>query len=98
MLKLAQGQDVAGDTQAASRYRQYGLAVLATLRSTEFLAIDTPGWQAIVRHATYHHDTKLAIDESVMWGDYYFIEALDIASRLGSAAASGSTASPDRSA
>jgi unsaturated chondroitin disaccharide hydrolase len=98
MLKLAEGQDVAGDSQAASRYRQYGLAVLATLRSTEFLAVDTPGWEAIVRHATYHHDTKLAIDESVMWGDYYFIEALDIASRLGSAAGSGSTVSPDRSA
>jgi len=63
-----------------------------------FLAVDTPGWEAVIRHATYHHDTKLAIDESVMWGDYYFIEALDIASRLGSAAGPGSTVSPDRSA
>lgn len=83
MLHLAQvHEELAGDPATALRYRQYGLTILSTLRSTEFLAVDTPGWQAIVRHATYHNDTKLAIDESVMWGDYYFVEALDLASRV----------------
>jgi unsaturated chondroitin disaccharide hydrolase len=82
MLRLAEGQEqIAGDPQAAGRYRRYGLTVLATLRSTEFIAVDTPGWEALVRHATYHQDTKLAIDESVMWGDYYFVEALERLSR-----------------
>ena len=96
MLRLAEGQErIAGDPRAASRYRQYGLTVLATLRSTEFIAVDTPGWEAVVRHATYHQDTQLAVDQSVMWGDYYFVEALDIASRL-AAAGSGPTSSPRR--
>ena len=87
MLRLGQvAEELAGDRSAAARYREYGLAILTSLRSTEFLAVDTPGWQAVVRHATYHNDTKLAIDESVMWGDYYFVEALDLASRLMSSA------------
>jgi unsaturated chondroitin disaccharide hydrolase len=98
MLKLAQAEDeIAGDAEAASRYRRYGLTILATLRSTEFLAVDTPGWEAVVRHATYHYDTKLAIDESVMWGDYYFLEALDIASRR-AAVDPASPSSPGRQA
>jgi unsaturated chondroitin disaccharide hydrolase len=92
MLRLGQvAEEIADDRDAAGRYRQYGLAILTTLRSTEFLAVDTPGWQAVVRHATYHHDTKLAVDESVMWGDYYFVEALDLASRLGSSTTKDST-------
>lgn len=90
MLRLAEVQeDLAGNPVAAARYRQYGLAIATTLRSTVFLAVDTPGWQAVIRHATYHHGTKLAIDESVMWGDYYFLEALERASRL-TAESSGS--------
>lgn len=79
MLRLA---DAIGDDPAAQRYRHYGLTILATLRSTTFIAIDTMGWQGILRHATYHHRRRLAIDESVMWGDYYFVEALELASQL----------------
>ncbi len=83
MLVLARVEDeLAGDQNAAARYRRYGLGILTTLRSTNFVASDTPGWQAVVRHATYHNGTGLAVDESVMWGDYYFVEALDCASRL----------------
>jgi unsaturated chondroitin disaccharide hydrolase len=97
MLRLALVQgEIAGDPGAAARYRQYGLTVLASLRSTQFIAVDAPGWQAIVRHATYHNDTKLAIDESVMWGDYYFVEALDLASRLRSATGPTSASSMHR--
>jgi unsaturated chondroitin disaccharide hydrolase len=79
MLRLA---NAIGDGSAAQRYRGYGLAILDTLRSTTFIAADTEGWQGILRHATYHHRRRLAIDESVMWGDYYFVEALELASRL----------------
>ncbi|MEU3980888.1 glycoside hydrolase family 88 protein [Streptomyces sp. NPDC026672] len=70
-----------GVAAGAEHYRAYALRILATLRSTEFLAADTPGWQGVVRHATYHQRNGLGVDESVMWGDYYFLEALDLASR-----------------
>jgi hypothetical protein len=41
-------------------------------------------WEGIVKHAIYHRNNNLGVDESVMWGDYYFVEALDrLASGVG---------------
>jgi unsaturated chondroitin disaccharide hydrolase len=71
-----------GAASGLDRYRSYGLRILNTLSSTEFIAADTPGWQGIIRHAIYHQRNGLGIDESVMWGDYYFLEALDLAQDL----------------
>jgi unsaturated chondroitin disaccharide hydrolase len=70
-----------GSDPAAARYRAYAMRILETLRSTAYIAADTSGWQGILRHATYHYRNGLAIDESVMWGEYYFVEALDLAAR-----------------
>jgi unsaturated chondroitin disaccharide hydrolase len=79
MLHLASAlaTDEAGDG-----YRRYGLRILRTLCSTDFIAADTEGWQGILRHATYHYRNGLGIDESVMWGEYYFVEALELACGL----------------
>ncbi len=74
MLHLAQALGEQGKA-----YADYARIILRSLRNTEFLAIDTPGWEGILRHATYHHRNGLGIDESVMWGDYYFVEALTLA-------------------
>jgi unsaturated chondroitin disaccharide hydrolase len=82
MLHLAAA--LRGDP-AATGYRRYGLTIVATLRSTEFIAADTAGWQGILRHATYHRRRGLGVDESVMWGEYYFVEALELASSSASA-------------
>jgi unsaturated chondroitin disaccharide hydrolase len=46
------------------------------------VAADTPGWQGILRHATYHHGNGLGVDESVMWGDHYLVEALHLLAEL----------------
>jgi unsaturated chondroitin disaccharide hydrolase len=73
--------DALGAHPDAPRYRRYALRILQTLRSTEFIAVDVDGWQGILRHATYHLRNGLAIDESVMWGEYYFVEALALAAR-----------------
>jgi unsaturated chondroitin disaccharide hydrolase len=45
--------------------------------SPEFLADQTPGWEGILKHGIYHERKRLGVDESVMWGDYFFIAALD---------------------
>lgn len=76
MLRLA-----ATGAREHDRYHSYGLAILRTLRSTRFIAADTDSWQGVIRHGMYHHRNGLGVDESVMWGDYYFLEALDLASR-----------------
>ncbi len=42
----------------------------------EFLAHKTSGWQGLLKHGMYHQNMNLGVDESVMWGDYFFLEAL----------------------
>lgn len=34
------------------------------------------GWESIIKHGIYHRNNKPGVNESVMWGDYYFVEAL----------------------
>jgi unsaturated chondroitin disaccharide hydrolase len=65
------------DPQKADRYRSWALRILETLCSDQFLAATTPGWEGILRHAIYHHRLGLGVGESVIWGDYYFVDALD---------------------
>ena len=65
------------DGARATRYRDYAFAILDTLLGPEFLANATPGWEGILKHGIYHEGKKLGINESVMWGEYYFLSALD---------------------
>ena len=60
----------------ARRYRDYALKILDTLTTPEFLAEETPGWEGILKHGMYHQRKGLGVDESVMWGEYFFLEAL----------------------
>ena len=64
------------DPQRRRRYRDYALTILDTLSGPEFLASQTPGWEGILMHASYHQRRGLGVDESVMWGDYFYLEAL----------------------
>ena len=34
-----------------------------------------PGWEGVLKHGVYHFHKKLGVDESVMWGDFFFLEA-----------------------
>jgi unsaturated chondroitin disaccharide hydrolase len=49
---------------------------LDTLTTVEYLAHTTPGWEGILKHGIYHIHKGLGVDESVMWGEYFFVEAL----------------------
>jgi len=60
----------------AVEYRQTALAMLDALVEPEYLAIDTPGWEGILKHGVYHTKKNLGVDESVMWGEYFFVESL----------------------
>jgi unsaturated chondroitin disaccharide hydrolase len=64
------------DPLRARLYRDYALQMVDTLTEPEFLAIDTPGWEGILKHGTYHQKKGLGVDESVMWGEYFFLEAV----------------------
>jgi unsaturated chondroitin disaccharide hydrolase len=67
---------LAGDLAHSRLYRDYALRIVATLTGPDFLAVDTPGWEGILKHGTYHERKQLGVDESVMWGDYFFLEAV----------------------
>jgi unsaturated chondroitin disaccharide hydrolase len=51
--------------------------MLTKLSSSQFLAADQPVWEGVLLHGVYHERRGLGVDESVMWGDYFFVEALD---------------------
>jgi unsaturated chondroitin disaccharide hydrolase len=73
LLQLA---ELTSDSSRSSTYRESALSILDVLCSNRFLAADTPGWEGILLHAVYHFHKKLGVDESVMWGDHFFVEAL----------------------
>ena len=79
LLNLSQ---IVQDPVYAARYRQAALIILDTLTSPEYLADQTPGWEGILKHGSYHIRKGLGVDESVMWGEYFFVEALDKALSL----------------
>jgi unsaturated chondroitin disaccharide hydrolase len=64
------------DAAESARYQAAALSILGTLCSDEFLARSRPGWDGILLHGVYHYHKRLGVDESVAWGDHFFVEAL----------------------
>lgn len=69
--------DLTQDELYGEVYREAALTILVTLSGPEFLGETVPEWEGILRHGIYHIDKDLGVDESVMWGEYFFVEALD---------------------
>ncbi|MGO8747027.1 MAG: glycoside hydrolase family 88 protein [Thermoguttaceae bacterium] len=71
--------DLADQTRSeehAAMYFTTAVDMLEALVAPEYLAQQTPGWEGILKHAVYHTRKNLGVDESVLWGDFYFVEAL----------------------
>jgi len=60
------------------KYRKAALGTVDRLVSSEFLADKTPGWEGILRHGIYHEGNGYGVDESVMFGEYFFVEVLSM--------------------
>ena len=58
-----------------THYRRHAVRTVELLADPEFLPTGDD-WDGLVRHATYHLRNGLGVDESVMWGDYYLLEAV----------------------
>jgi unsaturated chondroitin disaccharide hydrolase len=71
MLQLASLMGAEG-----ARYREYAAGILGRLCTPEFLGSREQGWEGVIKHAIYHRKNNLGVNESVMWGDHYFVEAL----------------------
>jgi unsaturated chondroitin disaccharide hydrolase len=71
--------DLAGavpDRTKARAYRDYAFTSLQTL-SNEYLGNKTPGFEGILNGGVYHIHKNLGVHEAVMFGEYFFVEALD---------------------
>jgi unsaturated chondroitin disaccharide hydrolase len=57
---------------------------LATVDSLtkNYLGEGSDGWEGILRGGVYHIHKNLGVDESVMWGDFFFVEAMQRAMRV----------------
>jgi unsaturated chondroitin disaccharide hydrolase len=68
--------ELTADLARRRRYRDAALNILETLCSDDYLAASTPGWEGVLKHGVYHFHKKLGVDESVMWGEFFFLEAV----------------------
>lgn len=70
------------DLSSASKYRRSALKMLEALTADGFMGWSSPGWEGILKRGVYHIHKKLGVDESVMWGEYFFLEAIMKALRI----------------
>ena len=68
--------ELSTDSIRARMYQQYAFTIVDTLLQATFLAVETANWEGILKQGMYHQRKGLGINESVMWGDYFFLEAL----------------------
>jgi unsaturated chondroitin disaccharide hydrolase len=68
--------DLTTDRVRAKTYRAYALNIVDTLTKPPYLATDDPNWEGILKRGVYHIHKDLGVDESVMWGEFFFVEAL----------------------
>ncbi len=61
-------------------YWSCALHILKTL-CEKYTAVNDPDWEGILKGGVYHMQKDLGVNESVMWGDYFFCEALENALR-----------------
>jgi len=71
------------DAHRADGYRTAALGILDSLCTDRYIAWSTPGWEGSLKHGVYHYHKQLGVDESVMWGDFFFLEAVDKVLRAG---------------
>ncbi len=62
----------------------YWSTAIQILRSlcNKHLAKNDPAWEGVLKGGVYHLHKDLGVDESVMWGEYFFVEALENALRV----------------
>jgi len=69
---------------AATQRKAYLDCALRTMNSLmgNYLGESEDGWEGILRSGVYHIHKQLGVNESVMWGEFFFVEALQRALRL----------------
>lgn len=64
-----------------SVYEQAAAGMVLTLSENYFAHAGEPG-EGLLEHAVYHKPNRIGIDESCLWGDYFYLEALTRLTRI----------------
>lgn len=72
LLDLA---DATTDPTKARAYRDFALNSLVSL-SNQYLGDKTPGFEGILNGGVYHIHKNLGVHEAVLFGEYFYVEAL----------------------
>ena len=72
---------VTPDRTKSGSYRDFALTSLVSL-TTDYLGKRTPGFEGILNGGVYHIHKNLGVHEAVMFGEYFFVEALEKGIRL----------------
>ena len=73
---LLQLSDLVADAAKSGYYREVARHTLTVL-CHDWMAERDPQWEGILKGGVYHIHKKLGVNESVIWGDYFFLEALE---------------------
>lgn len=78
LLKLAE------HASSATRRMAYRDSALRTIESliSGYLGKGSDGWEGILRGGVYHIHKDFGVNESVMWGEFFFVEALQQTRRV----------------
>jgi unsaturated chondroitin disaccharide hydrolase len=57
-------------------YDQVARRILQSL-CEKHLSDGDPEWEGVLKGGVYHIRKNLGVNESVMWGEYFFLEALE---------------------
>ncbi len=72
LLNLA---EISTDAARRRAYRDAAIQSVATL-SRDYLGESVSSWEGVLRGGVYHIHKNLGVNESVMWGEFFFVEAL----------------------
>ncbi len=82
LFELADALPAGGDAERQrNRLHNAALRIMTALCRPDYLAVDDPEWEGILKHGVYHIHKQLGVDESVMWGEFFFVDALQRAIR-----------------
>jgi unsaturated chondroitin disaccharide hydrolase len=75
---------LAAHASGAARRQAYRDCALTTIDSlvSRYLGKGSDGWEGILRGGVYHIHKNLGVNESVMWGEFFFVEALQKSRRV----------------
>jgi unsaturated chondroitin disaccharide hydrolase len=78
LLNLARLDSASGQSQ---KFLDCALRTIDSLTAS-YLGDTVDGWEGILRGGVYHLHKDLGVNESVMWGEFFFVEALQKSARL----------------